>query len=153
MRISTKGRYSLRAMLDVAYYGNKRPVRLKELAERTEISRNYLVQLFQQLKKAELVRSIRGPTGGFILMRPPRQITVKDVLQAVSESFIPVACLENDGRDVDCNLMDDCIMRDFWMDFKVRVESFLEETTLEELYGKKVKRTNKLQGRESARFN
>ena len=137
MRISTKGRYSLRAMIDVAFYGKKRPVRLKELADRTEISRNYLVQLFQQLKKAKLVKSVRGPTGGFVLTRPAKNITVKDILSAVNESFTPVQCLEDsNGRKPlhDCSRFPDCVARNFWMKLKDKVEDFFEETTLEELH-------------------
>ncbi|GAB4305411.1 MAG: Rrf2 family transcriptional regulator [Myxococcota bacterium] len=134
MRISTKGRYSLRAMIDVAFYGKKRPVRLKELSERTEISRNYLVQLFQQLKKAKLVKSIRGPTGGFVLMKPAKSITVKDILVAVNESFVPVACLEENSRRKVCARAPTCTARAFWRELKKQVEGYFANVTLDELY-------------------
>lgn len=134
MRISTKGRYSLRAMIDVAFYGKKRPVRLKELSERTEISRNYLVQLFQQLKKAKLVKSVRGPTGGFVLMKPAKSINVKEILIAVNESFVPVGCLESGSGGFKCKRAPECVARKLWGKLKSKVEEVLEQTTLEELH-------------------
>lgn len=134
MKISTKGRYSLRAMIDIARYGSEKPVRLAEMSKRTRISRNYLVKLFQELKRNGLVESIQGRSGGFVLNRPAAEITVRDILLAAEENIIPVLCFgcKEDGKGV-CELAGDCTASDYWNDFKKYIEEFLRRTTLEDL--------------------
>ena len=92
MKLSTKGRYGLRAMIDLARYSEEEPVSISSIAARQDISERYLEQLVGLLKKAGLVRSIRGATGGYILARSAADISVGDILRALEGSLEPVKC-------------------------------------------------------------
>ena len=95
MMISTKGRYGLRLMLDLATEGSERPVPVKEIAKRQNISEKYLEQIISPLSKAGLVKSIRGAQGGYILTRPATEITAGDILRAAEGTIAPVECCES----------------------------------------------------------
>lgn len=112
MKISTKGRYGLKAMIDIAVYGKQKQVSLKNIAERQNISEAYLEQLVPQLRKAGLIQSVRGASGGYILSRPAQEIPVGEILRALEGSLMPVQCLE-DGNcgSGDC---DSCVSRSVW---------------------------------------
>ena len=97
MKISTKGRYALRLMLDLAVYDTGDPVRIKDIAARQEISEKYLEQIISILNKAGYVKSIRGPQGGYHLMKDPAQYTVGMILRLTEGSLDPVACLEDEA--------------------------------------------------------
>ena len=101
MKISTKGRYALRLMLDLALYENQEPVRLKEIAARQEISIKYLEQIISVLQKAGYVKSIRGPQGGYHLMKAPKEYTVGMILRLIEGDLSPVSCLEDEVNQ--CN--------------------------------------------------
>ena len=92
MKLSTKGRYGLRAMIDLARYSEKEPVSIGSVAARQEISERYLEQLVALLKKAGLVKSIRGASGGYVLAKKPSEISVGDILRALEGSLEPVKC-------------------------------------------------------------
>ncbi len=92
MKLSTKGRYGLRAFVDIAIYSEKEPVSLAEVAKRQDISISYLEQLMTKLKKANLVESVRGASGGYVLTRKPEEISVGDVLRALEGDLSPVEC-------------------------------------------------------------
>ena len=105
MKISTKGRYALRLMLDLAMNGENNVVRIKDIAERQQISDKYLEQIISVLNKAGYVRSTRGPQGGYSLRKAPEEYTVGDILRLTEGSLAPVACVEEEGsceREVDC---------------------------------------------------
>ena len=105
MKISTKGRYALRLMLDLAMNGENNIVRIKDIAERQQISDKYLEQIISVLNKAGYVRSTRGPQGGYSLRKAPEEYTVGDILRLTEGSLAPVACVEEEGsceREVDC---------------------------------------------------
>jgi Rrf2 family iron-sulfur cluster assembly transcriptional regulator len=89
MRLTSKGRYAVRAILDLTFNSNGRPVRLQEISERQKISLHYLEQLFRRLRKGSVVKSVRGPGGGYVLSRSMDEITVKDVLVSVGENINP----------------------------------------------------------------
>ncbi len=134
MRVSTKGRYGLRAMLDLAMYRRRNPIPLKRVAARQEISMDYLEQLLRKLKKAGLVRSVRGPKGGFALARDPRDITVLEILEALGENLAPAHCAEWDNaEDVDCQRAPSCVARVMWKELWEHQKSFLRGRTLEDL--------------------
>ena len=94
MRISTKGRYALRLMLDLALHNTGMPIRIKEIAARQEISDKYLEQIIAVLNKAGYVRSVRGPQGGYLLTRVPEEYTVGMILRLTEGSLAPVECLD-----------------------------------------------------------
>lgn len=97
MKISTKGRYALRLMLDLAMNGENNVVRIKDIAERQQISDKYLEQIISVLNKAGYVRSTRGPQGGYSLRKAPEEYTVGDILRLTEGSLAPVACVEEEG--------------------------------------------------------
>src|SRR4030066_1776212 len=96
MRLSTKGQYAVRAMVDLAYYQKEKPVTLQEIADREEISINYLEQLFAKLRRNRIVNSVRGPGGGYLLASRADKIGIGVKICAVEESLHPVACIEGD---------------------------------------------------------
>ncbi len=130
MNISTKGRYAVRAMLDLALQPGDGPTLIKDISRRQGISDLYLEQLFGRLKIAGLVRSTRGPRGGFALTRPPAHIKMSDILQAMEGSMAPVDCVD-DARL--CSRAESCTTRSIWVEMKKAMDEVLESTTLQDL--------------------
>ena len=130
MKLSTKGRYAIRAMLDLALQKRENPTMIKEISKRQNISDLYLEQLFNRLKAAGLVRSTRGPRGGFTLTRAPSLITMRDVLQAMEGSTAPVECVDNAQI---CERSDNCVTRRLWSAIKLAMDEVLNSTTLKDL--------------------
>lgn len=111
MRISTRGSYALEAVLAIALFPNDQVISIREISERTQISDNYLEQIFSLLRKNKIISSSRGAYGGYQLARPAEQITVGDVLRATEKSISPVLCVE---KDVLCAKSINCVARDAW---------------------------------------
>jgi Rrf2 family cysteine metabolism transcriptional repressor len=130
MNISTRGRYALRAMLDLALQSGDDPTMVKDISRRQEISDLYLEQLFSRLKIAGLVRSTRGPKGGFNLAKPPSQIRLSEIMQAMEGSTAPVECVDNARF---CSRADFCITRMVWIEMKKVMDEVLVSTTLKDL--------------------
>lgn len=130
MRISTKGRYALRFLLDVAIYGNGSPVSLRDAALRQEISEKYLEQIVTQLTRAGLVRSIRGAGGGYLLTRNPKNYTVGDVLRPMEGDLVPVECAAGGGC---CKRIDQCVTVEVWQRIADAVSQVVDSITLEDL--------------------
>lgn len=130
MKLSTKGRYAIRAMLDLAMQTRENPIMIKDISRRQDISDLYLEQLFNRLKTAGLVRSTRGPRGGFTLTRAPSLITMRDVLQAMEGSTAPVECVDNAQI---CERSDNCVTRQLWSAIKLAMDEVLDSTTLKDL--------------------
>ncbi len=128
MKISTKGRYAVIAMIDLARHSQTHPIPLPQIASRQNISQHYLEQLFVKMRRAELVKSTRGPGGGYVLAHPPAKITMKDVLSAVDEEIRPVDCGED--RSPNPAVFGS---RQLWLKLEAAIERTLTETTLEEL--------------------
>lgn len=126
MRLTTKGRYALRAMLRLAASESDKPEPLRVLAEKEEISVEYLNQLFFQLRKAGLIRATRGPGGGFFLNRKPAEISVKDVLDAVGEEL---AVASGDEETSDTPVVGDAM----WLEAAGLVEGFFSGMTLQKI--------------------
>jgi len=132
MRLSTAGRYALRAMVDLASHAGEGPVLRQEIAERQEISGHYLAHLFLKLKDAGLVESILGPGGGYVLAQGAAQISAGDVLRAVGEPLDPVECVE-DGKGTACRRMEDCSAHLLWSRLGRAMTQVLDSVSLAEL--------------------
>ena len=130
MKLSTKGRYSARAMLELALNYEKGSVLLRDIAERQEISERYLERMMNALVSAGLVRSSRGQHGGFSLAKPPGEIKLSEVIQVVEGSIAPVSCVDDPKV---CNRVDICITRDIWERLKNAMSEILESITLENM--------------------
>lgn len=129
MRLTTKGRYAVTAMLDLALHGDQRPISLADISRRQEISLSYLEQLFARLRRAELVKSVRGPGGGYLLAVPPAQVSVAEVIDAVNESVDATRC---QGLS-DCQKGDICLTHHLWCELSQEIHGFLDGITLNDL--------------------
>lgn len=134
MKLSTKGRYAARAMLDLALHATDGPVLIKDISDREDISKSYLKQLLVPLRVAGLVRTTRGANGGFILARPPSEIRLIDIIQSVEGSSAPVECVDDESICQRSNL---CVTREIWTEIKNAVDNVLESTTLEDLVNRR----------------
>ncbi|MGN0314907.1 MAG: RrF2 family transcriptional regulator [Fusicatenibacter sp.] len=131
MRISTRGRYALRLMLDLAMNNTGEPVRLKDVAKRQEISEKYLEQIISILNKAGYVKSIRGPQGGYTLRKKPEEYTVGMILRLTEGSLSPVECVEDDASG--CSRMDQCATLMLWKKLNEAINDVVDHVTLEDL--------------------
>jgi Rrf2 family iron-sulfur cluster assembly transcriptional regulator len=129
MRLTTKGRFAVTAMIDVALHGGEGPVTLAAVSERQRISLSYLEQLFGKLRRHRLVRSVRGPGGGYHLARQANQVSVADIILAVDE---PIDATQCGGRE---NCIDDrrCMTHELWASLNAHIFGFLRSVTLEDL--------------------
>ncbi len=134
MKLGTKGRYAVMAMADMACQTPDEPVALMAISERQNISLSYLEQLFNRLRKADLVRSIRGAHGGYMLALPASDISVGRIMEAVAEPMSATGC---DGApDHGCRGTERCITHDLWKELDRQIEGFLLTVTLEDVVSK-----------------
>lgn len=133
MKLTSKGRYAVTAVLDIALNAEKGPVSLADISERQHISLSYLEQLFAKLRRDGLVKSVRGPGGGYQLGLPSEQISVGMIISAVNENIHVTKCL---GRG-NCQSGVECLTHTLWEELSNRIESFLNEITLAELVNKR----------------
>ena len=129
MRLTTKGRYAVTAMLDLAFHSQNNPVTLTDIAERQTISLSYLEQLFARLRRAGMVTGIRGPGGGYTLSRQAKEINVADIIVAVDEQIDPTNC----GGKGDCQNNKACLTHDLWMGLSNQIRGYLESISLGDL--------------------
>lgn len=129
MRLTTKGRYAVTAMLDIALHHERGPVSVAEVAERQAISSAYLEQLFSKLKRAGLLRSVRGPGGGYELGRAPDAVSVSHIIAAVGEGVDATRC----QGTADCQDGATCLTHDLWTSLTERIDEFLSGVTLADL--------------------
>jgi len=132
MKVSTRGRYGLKAMLDLALHSGEGQVVLKNIAERQDISESYLEQLFSILKKSKLVSSTRGAQGGYLLSKSPEEITVGAILRALEGSFAPVDCVLEENA-ASCERSETCPTRFIWTKIRDRVNETIDSITLADL--------------------
>lgn len=132
MRLTTKGRYAVTAMLDLAYHSQKKPVTLTEIATRQTISLSYLEQLFARLRRAGMVKGVRGPGGGYKLNRKANEINIADVIAAVDEHIDSTRC----GGEANCQKHQACLTHDLWMGLSDQIRTYLKSITLAELLEK-----------------
>lgn len=131
MKISTRGRYALRMMLDLAINNNGEPIRLKDISKRQGISDKYLEQIISILNKAGFVRSIRGPQGGYMLNREPKEYTVGMILRLTEGSLAPVACLDYEPND--CERQNECVTLILWEKLNDAIKGVVDNITLQDL--------------------
>lgn len=131
MKISTKGRYALRLMLDLALHDTGEPIRIKEISIRQDISDKYLEQIVSVLNKAGMVKSIRGPQGGYRLARAPEQYTVGSILRLTEGSLAPVSCLEDEPNE--CPRQEQCATLLLWQKLNDAISSVVDTITLADL--------------------
>lgn len=131
MKISTKGRYALRLMLDLAIHDTGEPTRIRDIAARQEISEKYLEQIISTLNKAGFVRSIRGPQGGYHLVKKPEQYTVGMILRLTEGSLAPVACLEDEVNL--CERQEGCVTLRLWQMLDQAISQVVDKVTLADL--------------------
>ena len=130
MKLSTKGRYGLRAMIDLAEFSETEPVSIGSISQRQGISERYLEQLFAKLKKAGLVSSIRGTNGGYKLAKPSGEISVGDVLRALEGDMLLVDCPDNEDM---CAKFDSCVTKYVWKRINNSINDTMDSMTLEEI--------------------
>jgi Rrf2 family iron-sulfur cluster assembly transcriptional regulator len=129
MRLTTKGRYAVTAMLDLAVHATESPITLADISQRQGISLSYLEQLFAKLRKRELVSSARGPGGGYRLSRIADEINVADIVSAVDEKVDATRC----SKEGDCQDGQPCLTHQLWMDLSDQIFSFLQNISLGQL--------------------
>lgn len=129
MRLSTKAQYAVRALVSLNLVSDGRPVTIKDISERESISLNYLEQLFVKLRRGSIVKSIRGPGGGYLLARAADQIRVDQIVDTVEEILVPVSCMNDDGSC--CDL--ECATQSVWQGLGNQIRNFLASMTLEDL--------------------
>lgn len=132
MKLSTKGRYGVKAMVDLAIHYGDEPSSIKKISERQGISEYYLEQLFSPLRKAHLIRSIRGAQGGYILSRHPKYIKVRDIME-VLEGPIEISDCIDDTKGNSCNNIGRCATRILWSKIRDSIDSVMESTTLQDI--------------------
>lgn len=133
MRLTTKGRYAVTAMLDLALHARHDPVSLADISERQSISVSYLEQLFAKLRKSGLVSSVRGPGGGYQLARAGNGIFIAEIIDAVDESVDATRC----GGAGDCQQGMTCLTHELWSDLSAQLHNFLAGISLQELVDKR----------------
>ena len=144
LRLSAKGQYGVRAMYEITRGYPDRPVTIKEISDRQDVSAPYLEQILNKLRKAGLIRSVKGPGGGYLLSKPPEKISIAAI---VSELEGPVAITSCLNPEEGCARVDNCVTRLLWKSLGEQIEAFLETISLEKLKAwelKKVKEGNKL---------
>lgn len=133
MKLSSRGRYAVTAMLDLAFHSKNGPVPLAEISERQAISLSYLEQLFAQLRRTKLVASVRGPGGGYTLNKEPDELFVGEIIHAVNENIDATKC---NGKS-DCSGGEKCLTHSLWQNLSDRISHFLNQISLQELMQKR----------------
>lgn len=131
MKVSTKGRYALRLMLDLAMYNTGEPISLKDVANRQEISEKYMEQIISMLTKAGLVQSIRGAQGGYMLRRKPSEYTVGEILRVTEGSMAPIECVSENR--VECEREAQCATIKLWEMLNDAIKGVIDKVTLDDL--------------------
>lgn len=148
MKLGTKGRYAVMAMVDLAKYSDKKPITLSEIATRQEISLSYLEQLFAKLRRAGLVKSVRGPGGGYKLAFGIESIRISDVIRAVDEPIKVTRC-DPERREGCLSKHTRCLTHDLWEELGQHIHLFLSSITLEDVCEGRVLGASGLFGAES----
>lgn len=141
MRLSTKGRYGVRAMFDLAMHSGDAAIALKSVAQREKISEKYLEHLFSSLKKAGLIHSVRGAQGGYRLARSPEEITLGDIIRVLEGPVVPAECAVESGANESCHRSSECAMRSIWCRIRDEINGILDGITLAEVVDEQRKRS------------
>lgn len=136
MRLSTKSRYGLRALFDIAYNCGETSAQIQDISERQQISPRYLEQIFQNLKRAGLLKSKRGPQGGYTLARPPEEITILEILNATEQDVLMVECAgltQKKKKKPDCPFEGQCVTQTVWAEANNMLNELFGSMTLQTL--------------------
>jgi len=131
MKLSTKGRYGVKAMVELALSYGEGPIPLNNIAHKQDISIHYLEQLFSSLRKAGLVKSIRGAQGGYILADKPKNITVGNIIRTLEGPLAPADCVEEDSEE--CHKADCCVTRTIWVKLRDSINNVVDSITLQDM--------------------
>lgn len=131
MKLSTKGRYGVKAMVELALSYGEGPIPLNNIAHKQDISIHYLEQLFSSLRKAGLVKSIRGAQGGYILADKPKNITVGNIIRTLEGPLAPADCVEEDSEE--CDKADCCVTRTIWVKLRDSINNVVDSITLQDM--------------------
>ena len=137
MKLTTKGRYAVMAMADLALFSNEKPVSLNEISLRQNISLSYLEQLFVQLKNKKLVKGMRGSSGGYLLERPSNEINISNIIEAVNEEIKTLNCKKESKRGCN-NKSSKCITHNLWDKLDQHINSFFKNVKLSDLVERKL---------------
>ena len=132
MKLSTKGKYGVRAVFEIARHYGKGPITIKEIADRQGISFSYLEQILHKLGKSGVIESVRGPAGGYLLARKPAELTIGDIVRSLEGPIALSHCLEP-GEPGDCNQADDCVARMVWTKVGAKIEEALDSISFNDL--------------------
>jgi Rrf2 family cysteine metabolism transcriptional repressor len=136
MKLSTKGKYGVRAVFEIARNYGKGPITIKEIADRQGISFSYLEQILHRLGKAGLIESVRGPAGGYLLARKPEELTIGDIVRSLEGPIALSHCLEP-GEAGDCHQTDVCVARMVWAKVGAKIEEALDSISFDDLLRQK----------------
>lgn len=131
MKLSTRGRYGLKAMYQLALHYGEGPIPLKNVADAQNLSENYLEQLFSTLRKDGLLNSVRGAQGGYMLARPPSQITVGSILRTLEGNLAPADCVIDDGYN--CENEESCVTKLVWVKIRDSIDQVVDSITLQDM--------------------
>ncbi|OHD72732.1 MAG: hypothetical protein A2V99_19055 [Spirochaetes bacterium RBG_16_67_19] len=131
MRLTTKGRYGVRAVVNLAAAVGNEPISISYIAKKEQLSPEFLEQIFFRLKKAGLIRSVRGPKGGFVLNYKPSEISVKTILDAVGEPLFPAPCADHGTKA--CPQQEGCLISPIWQDFYELMRKYLSAISLKDI--------------------
>ncbi|MHA1527625.1 MAG: Rrf2 family transcriptional regulator [Alphaproteobacteria bacterium] len=139
MKLSTKGRYAVTALADIALNAAARPVTLADISERQDISLAYLEQLFVRLRRAGIVESVRGPGGGYLLAQEPRELRIADIMVAVDERLNAMGCIGGWEQGQGCGKSEEaCLTHSLWEQLSAHVHVFLSQTTIADVIGNRM---------------
>ncbi len=133
MSISTKSTYSMRAMFELALHYNRGPLSVSYISRRQRISLPYLEQLLSRLRRRGLVKSVRGPKGGYMLSKKPKEITVGDVVRALDGNIAPLHCVNGKPFEKRCKMASCCVIKDVWKRLKKTMDDLLDDITLKDI--------------------
>lgn len=145
MKLSTRGRYGVRAMFDLAQHIGQGPISLKSIAERQGISEHYLEQLISGLRRNGLVKSVRGAQGGYILGSEPEKISVGDIIRVLEGPIAPVGCVAEEDQEI-CQKAEDCVSRMIWEKVRDSIASVIDSVTLADMVMEASKKKSKSAG-------
>lgn len=137
MKLSTKGRYAVTALADIALHGGAAPVPLAEVSSRQDISVTYLEQLFMKLRRAGLVDSVRGPGGGYRMAKPAAEMNIAEIMAAVDETVSALRCEDKPGQGCGGS-QEACLTHALWEQLSAHVHVFLSQTTIADVIGKRL---------------
>ncbi|MGA2466015.1 MAG: Rrf2 family transcriptional regulator [Thermodesulfobacteriota bacterium] len=133
MRLSTQSRYGVRAIFDIAYHSEGLETQVKNISRRQGISARYLEQIFQKLRKAGIVGSKRGPSGGYFLSKKPEEITIGEIVRITEGGINPVLCLNPEDSSQPCDRVGECVTRIIWNEAGSRLREYFDSITVKDL--------------------